>query len=99
MRIWRCQRCGEGKRAPNSLGLRDTRRFCLKCSESEGVLVERSTAIAERRKVEGRRKAATTRRRNIEAAEMLPAPSRGGRVDSTAARSRWSARPSAGATS
>lgn len=39
---WICPTCGKGKKGPSRLRKVDVRRYCLKCSEKAGVLVERS---------------------------------------------------------
>lgn len=41
-KIWRCPKCDDGIRAPERLRKIDVRRFCLKCSASTGLLVERT---------------------------------------------------------
>ncbi len=40
--LWICPTCSKGKKAPSRLRKVDVRRYCLKCSEKAGVLVERS---------------------------------------------------------
>lgn len=42
MKIWRCNSCHAGVRAPERLAFRDVRRWCLQCSARTGQLVERS---------------------------------------------------------
>ena len=61
--IWKCPECGKGARAPQRLRRNDVRRYCLGCSKTTGLLVERETAAAKRRQVAGREKAAKTRAR------------------------------------
>lgn len=42
---WVCPLCESTKRAPSKPRMNDTRRYCLACSESEGVLVERTCPV------------------------------------------------------
>lgn len=47
-RLWRCPECGKSHRAPDRLAKRDVRRYCLGCSQTTGVLVERVVPSRER---------------------------------------------------
>jgi hypothetical protein len=38
---WICPKCDAGKNAPSRLRKIDVRRYCLSCSEREGILIER----------------------------------------------------------
>lgn len=42
MKLWRCDLCHDGKRAPERMARNDARRYCLGCTERTGKLVERS---------------------------------------------------------
>lgn len=47
---WECPNCGSGTNAPERPRKNDVRRYCLTCSASTGVLVERQAPKLERRR-------------------------------------------------
>ncbi|HEX7095664.1 MAG TPA: hypothetical protein VF183_07260 [Acidimicrobiales bacterium] len=73
MRLYRCPICDVGRKAPDKLATDDARRFCLKCTEKTGKLVEmivpahesakaeRAAARAARREQQRQREAARER--------------------------------------
>lgn len=71
-RRWVCPDCGTGKLAPSRPRRDDVRRYCLRCSERTGRLVERVCPVNERarelaeersKKKAGRRRAVARKRR------------------------------------
>lgn len=50
MRRWICPRCGGGVNAPERPRKNDVRRYCLKCSEETGFLMERCVPALERKR-------------------------------------------------
>lgn len=64
-RRWICPDCGSGVNAPDRPRRDDVRRYCLKCSEKTGRLVERACPALERQRADSKVKAAarTVRKR------------------------------------
>lgn len=52
MKRWTCPQCGSTKHAPARPRRDDVRRYCLKCSDSTGRLVERVCGAADRARTE-----------------------------------------------
>jgi hypothetical protein len=54
---WICPKCDAGKNAPSRLRKIDVRRYCLSCSEREGILVERVVPKFETKRETAKRRA------------------------------------------
>lgn len=64
---WVCPSCGTGKLAPSRPRRDDVRRYCLKCSERTGRLVERQAPALERKRATGAERSRERARRKAEA--------------------------------
>jgi hypothetical protein len=79
MRIWFCPECMSSVRAPERPRRDDVRRFCLRCSEKNGRLVERTAPAAEKQRAKKRtataakRKAAVATKRERDRAKVTVA--------------------------
>jgi hypothetical protein len=56
---WVCPDCGQGKLAPSRPRRDDTRRYCLRCSEKTGRLVERAAPVLEAKRQRGAERSRT----------------------------------------
>lgn len=65
-RRWVCPECGAGKLGPEKPRKNNVIRYCLPCSESAGVLVERSIPALDRKRAEKAARAAEKRRADSE---------------------------------
>lgn len=57
-RKWTCPQCSSTKIGPERMRKVDARRYCLSCTEKQGVLVERECPVVEQRRQVRRTKAA-----------------------------------------
>jgi hypothetical protein len=63
---WVCPRCGQGRLAPRRPRRDDVRRYCLRCSEQTGRLVERVAPALEHQREQRQQAAAERRKRKAE---------------------------------
>jgi hypothetical protein len=71
---WVCPNCSSGVNAPERPWKNDVRRYCLRCSEKSGILVERIAPSLERKramKVQLRTERATARREREKEAKLI----------------------------
>lgn len=55
-KLWRCQQCGSGVRAPGKMRKDNALRYCLDCTAATGKLVERTCVSRETAKQKAREK-------------------------------------------
>lgn len=93
-RRWVCPTCGNGVLAPARPRRDDVRRYCLRCSEKTGRLVERTCPAADRkRQAQTEKRAALTSRKRERARESERAHRTAGPYDLLAEARRFAKLP------